>query len=339
MFLLLGLVAVGCTESNKTLHLYTWAEFIDDALIRQFEEEFQCRVVVDTFGSNAAMYTKLDLGASGYDLVTPTSYYAEMLQANQKLLPLDHEQLPNLNHLDERYQRQLSPDPRVEYSVPYLVGTVGLAWNSERLPDFKAEWTMLAQETLRGKTTLLSGERATLGAALLAAGKSLNSRNEQEIHEAGDRVLKWRENIATFDNELFKSGLVSGEFFLCMAFSGDTLAVSEEAPQVKFALPEEGYPVIADVFVIPAEASQPELAHAFIDFMLRAESAARSMETTRFWSPNQAGYAKSQLSEADKRQIILNDNQIAKGEVIRYLGEPQEVVYRKEWERVRAGRR
>lgn len=337
--LLLGFAGAGCTENKPTLNLFTWAEFIDDALIRQFEKEYQCRVVVDTFGSNAAMYTKLDMGASGYDLVTPTSYYAEMLQANQKLLSLDHGQLPNLNNLDERYQRTLSPDAEARYSVPYLVGTVGLAWNQARISDFKAEWTMLARETLRGKTTILSGERAVLGAALLANGKSLNTRSEQEIRDAADRVLEWRENIATFDNELFKSGLVNGEFFLCMAFSGDTLAVSHEAPQVRFALPEEGYPVIADVFVIPADASQSELAHAFINFMLRAESAARSMEATRFWSPNQASYAQVQLSAEEKTLILLTDDQIAKGEVIRYLGEPQEAVYRKEWERVRAGRR
>lgn len=333
------LFSVGCTEPKPVLNLFTWAEFIDDALIRQFEQEYQCRVVIDTFGSNAAMYTKLDMGASGYDLVTPTSYFAEMLQAQNKLRALEKSLLPNLKNLDARYQGQLSPDPEVKYSVPYLVGTVGLAWNAARLKEFKPEWTMLGNEILRGKTTLLSGERAVLGAALLANGKSLNSRDPKEIEAAADVVMGWRRNIATFDNELFKSGLVSGEFFLCMAFSGDTLAVSREVSEVRFTLPDEGYPVIADVFVIPHDAPNPELAHAFINFMLKGESAARSMESTQFWSPNTAAYDHTKLSENEKLSIILTNEQIAKGEVIRYLGEADEAVYRKQWERVRSGRR
>ncbi len=54
----------------------------------------RCRVVIDTFDSNEAMYAKLKAGASGYDLLTPSSYMVSLMHAQGMLRPLDHALAP-----------------------------------------------------------------------------------------------------------------------------------------------------------------------------------------------------------------------------------------------------
>ncbi len=61
----------------------------------RFEEENGCQVVIDTFDSNEAMYAKLKAGATGYDLIIPSSYMVSLMQSQGMLQPLDQTSIPN----------------------------------------------------------------------------------------------------------------------------------------------------------------------------------------------------------------------------------------------------
>ena len=99
---------VGCGRPKPVLNIYTWADYFKPDLIRRFERENGCRVVIDTFDSNEAMYAKLKAGAAGYDLLTPSSYMVSLMNAQGMLQPLDHALLPNLVHVDPEYLRSRS---------------------------------------------------------------------------------------------------------------------------------------------------------------------------------------------------------------------------------------
>jgi len=34
-------------QQKPTLHLFTWSDYLDPQLVRRFEQDFQCRVVID----------------------------------------------------------------------------------------------------------------------------------------------------------------------------------------------------------------------------------------------------------------------------------------------------
>lgn len=72
----------GCSDKRPTLHIYTWADYIDPDVVQAFEDRHCCKVSIDTFDSNEAMFAKLKSGAAGYDLITPTSYFIDMLVEN-----------------------------------------------------------------------------------------------------------------------------------------------------------------------------------------------------------------------------------------------------------------
>ena len=65
--LALGVLA-GCGPAKPELHVYTWSDYIDAEVIAQFEEKQGCRVIVDTFDSNEAMFAKLQAEIDGMSI-------------------------------------------------------------------------------------------------------------------------------------------------------------------------------------------------------------------------------------------------------------------------------
>ena len=83
-FLILALAA---TAAAETLHLYTWADYISPDVVKKFEKQHGCEVVIDTFDSNESMYAKLKAGATGYDLVFPTAYMIQFTDPGREVNP------------------------------------------------------------------------------------------------------------------------------------------------------------------------------------------------------------------------------------------------------------
>ena len=181
------------------------------------------------------MYAKLKAGASGYDLLTPSSYMVSLMHAQGMLRPIDHALVPNLVHVDPEYLK-IAVDGTMDHSVPYMISNTGIAYLRSRVADFVPSWAMFGRADLRGRMTLLNDMRETIGAGLKFLGYSLNTTNERELEAARDVILGWRANIAKFENEQYKTGLASGEFLLVQGYSGDILQVRKENPDIAFAI-------------------------------------------------------------------------------------------------------
>ena len=332
---LMALVA-GCGRGTPTLHLYNWADYIKPELIRQFEEEFGCRVVLDTFDSNESMFARLRAGARGYDIIFPSSYMVQIMTQHDMLLPLDHTLLPNAQYLDPQYVA-ISADPELTYSIPYMLSNAGLAYRADRVENVEHTWGMLGREDLRGRMTMLDDMRETIGAALKYLGYSLNTRDVQELEEARDQVIAWKRNLATFDNEQYKNGIASGEFLLVHGYNGDIMQVMEENENVVYFVPEEGVSIALDEMVIPQGARQIELAHAFINFLHRPSVAAANTEYVFFLCPNVAAYDLIDPELLEDPSINLAPHILERSEVIEDLGEDN-ALYTRIWDEIKAAR-
>ena len=344
-----ALLAAGCGSQKETLHVFTWSEYIDPDLVERFEEENDCRVKIDIFDSNESMRAKIQQGAAGYDLLTPSSYMVKELALGGFLEKLDHSKIPNLANISASFQR-CALDPSMEYGIPYMVTYTGFAYRDDKVsPPPEATWAVFEKRTdLAGHTTLLGDARETIGAALLYNGHSINSTDPAELAEARDTVIRWKKNIAKFENEQFKSGIASGEFLLVHGYSGDIGQAqldddgnpTEDNNHITFVLPKEGFSLSCDEFVIPAAARNKELAYKFIDFIHDGEVAAQNMMYTAYWCPNSAAMAELEKTE-DGREFLQNptvflpEDELARGEVIGYLGDNLE-LYNKTWDEIRS---
>jgi spermidine/putrescine transport system substrate-binding protein len=331
---LMAIMACGGKSGEATLHLYTWADYVKPEVVARFEAEHACRVVIDTFDSNEAMYAKLKAGATGYDLIFPSSYMVTVMQAQGLLQPIDHARVPNLVHLDPAYRKVIA-DPECRYSVPYMISNAGLAYRKSRVPDFEPTWAVLDRADLAGRMTLLDDMRETIGAALKFLGHSLNTTNEVELAAARDVVIRWKKHLAKFENEQYKNGIASAEFLLVHGYNGDIRQVMEENEDIGYAPPREGVSLACDEMVIPTSARQVELAHRFINFLHEPKVAAENTEFIFYLCPNRASYEF--LSEEIKNDpsVFLPEALQARSEVIRDLG-PANALYTRVWDEIKA---
>jgi spermidine/putrescine transport system substrate-binding protein len=330
------LVAAGCGKAKPVLSLYTWSDYIKPGLVRRFERERGCRVVMDTFESNEAMYAKLKAGASGYDLLTPSSYMVSLMHAQGMLRQLDRALLPNLVHVDPDYLA-IAVDGAMDHSVPYMLVVSGVAYLEGRVKDVVPSWRMFGREDLRGRMTMFNDMRETIGAALKALGYSINTTSPAELAEAEALLLEWKKNIAKFENEQYKIGLASGEFLLVHAWNGDIFQVRKENADVRFFVPEEGTIISCDDLVIPADAREPNLAHAFIDFLHDPAVAAENTAAVWYLCPNKGSYPLLPAEIRDDPGIFLAPELRARSEVIADIGAAN-ALYVKVWDRLKSAR-
>lgn len=325
-----------CGRRRPTLHVYTWADYIKPELVTAFEREYGCRVVIDTFDSNEAMYNKIKAGATGYDILVPSSYMVKLLHEQGLLQPIRRELVPNLRHVDPDYLAK-AMDPEMHHSVPYMITNTGIAWLEGRVENPEPTWAMFGRADLRGRMTMLNDMRETIGAALKFLGYSLNTRNPEELAQARDVVIGWKRNLAKFENEQYKTGLASGEFLVVHGYSGDILQVAEENEQIVFAIPREGTSISCDDLVIPAAARQVELAHRFIDFLLRPEVAAENTEFIGYLAPNRSAYPLLSEKIRNNPAIFVPPDIAARCEVIGDVGDALP-IYTRMWDEIKSAR-
>ena len=325
-----------CRTRRSELRVYTWADYFKPAVVARFERQEDCRVVVDTFDSNEAMYAKLKAGASGYDVITPSSYMVQVMERQGMLLALDHGELANLVNVDRTILAAMI-DREMHHSVPYMLTITGLAYLGGRVADFRPTWAMLDRRDLAGRMTMLNDMRETIGAALKFLGYSLNSTDEVEIGRARDVVIRWERNLAKLENEQYKSGLASGEFLLVHGYSGDILQVQRENRDIVFAVPQEGASFACDDLVIQKSAANVALAYRFINFLHDPGVAAENTEFLSYLCPNSASYAL--LSEATRANPALfpSPEVRARCEIIVDLG-PANVLYTRAWDAIKTAR-
>jgi spermidine/putrescine transport system substrate-binding protein len=326
--------AAALAAPREVLHVYTWADYVKPELVQAFEKTHTCRVVIDTFDSNESMYAKLKAGAAGYDLLVPSSYMVKLLHDQGMLQDLDPAQLPNLKHIDPEYLK-MATDPKLAHSVPYMLTNTGIGYLKSKAKDFKASWSVFDRADFRGRMTMLNDMREALGAALKSLGHSINSRDERELAAARDVLIRWKKNLAKFENEQYKTGLASGEFLVVQGYNGDVTQVMEENEDIGFAVPVEGTSISCDDLVIPKTAKQVRLAHAFINFLHDPERAAENSDFIGYLCPNLAAYPKMSAELRDNPTVFLPPEIRAKSEVIEDIGDALP-LYTRMWDEVKA---
>jgi spermidine/putrescine transport system substrate-binding protein len=333
-----GILSVQCGGGKKAvpvLHVYTWSDYIKPELVDRFEIEHNCQVVLDTFDSNEAMYAKLKAGATGYDIITPSSYMVSLMHGQGMLLPLDHGLLPNLRHVDPDYLG-IAIDKKMDYSAPYMLTNTGIAYLKSKVKNFEPTWGMFGRADLKGRMVMLNDMRETIGAALKFLGYSLNSTDAGELAKARDMILAWKKNLAKFENEQYKNGIASGEFLLVHGYSGDILQVQAENEDIAFAMPREGGAISCDDLVIAKSAQEVKLAHAFINFLHDPAVAAENTEFTQFLCPNNDSYGLLGKSIRNNPGVFLAPEIKAKCEVLADVGE-KNTLYVKVWDEIKNG--
>ena len=120
---------MGAHAQTKELKLFNWSNYIPPDLLKRFEAETGIKVILDTYDSNETMLSKLQAGATGYDLVVPTGTTLKNMIRDGMLLKVDAASLPNFKGVGAPFDKP-DYDPERAYSVPYMWGTTCLLYTS-----------------------------------------------------------------------------------------------------------------------------------------------------------------------------------------------------------------
>ena len=115
----------GCGEKQKTLTVFNWFDYIDEDVIKMFEDETGIKVTYTNFTTNEEMFAKLEKSSGAYDVIFPSDYIIERMIASDMLAELDLSKMPNTANLID-WCRTPDYDPEGKYSVAYMWGTVGI---------------------------------------------------------------------------------------------------------------------------------------------------------------------------------------------------------------------
>lgn len=288
----IGLTALKQTADvkNKTLRLYVWTDYIDKSVIKDFETQFGVTVIEENFPSNEVMISKLKAGGGGFDVIVPSDYMIQSMTQDNLLMKLPKEKIPNLTHLARRF-KEVSFDPSQEFTVPYMWGTTGFAYNSSKINNPPKSWKEFfdpAFAQAAGKRiSLLDDPREVIGAALKSNGRSLNSTANDDLAQAKQKIIGLKQFISRFDTMSYKDLLASGDLWMAQAYSGDVVRMQTSNPELRYIIPEDGATLWVDNLAIPTGAQNPQLAAEFINFVMQPEVNKRIALAIRYATTNE----------------------------------------------------
>ena len=274
---------------GQTLHVYNWGEYTGENILANFEEQTGATVIMELFDSNEQMYIKVANGEA-YDILVPSDYMIQRLIQEDLLQKLDQDKLTCMDLLAKDV-KGLPYDPKNEYSVPYFWGTVGIVYDKTKVDenDLKEQgFNIFLNEKYTGDIYLYDSERDSFMMALKALGYSMNTENEQEIQEAYDWLVQC---VQTMEPEIVTDEIIDnmaqGRKAMGLIYSGDAAYVMSENENMGFYMPESGTNIWSDAMVIPKNAKNPDLAHAFINYVSDYEGAYDNSSYVGYTSANE----------------------------------------------------
>jgi putrescine transport system substrate-binding protein len=237
--------------------------------------------------------TKLLAGRSGYDVVVVTGHFLERLVPVGAFRRLDFEQLPGRGNLDAELMAKFAQyDPGNAHAVGYSWGTVGIGYDARQLrelaPDAPADSWALAYDPVVVQrlggcgVSIVDSPSDVIGTVLASSGHDANRPAPEQLREAERTLLAIRPHLRKIDTGNQINDLAGGSVCLMVTWSTQVRVARIRASEAgveadfRYVVPREGSVAWFDSLAIPADAPHPEAAHAFIEFMLRPDIAARN---------------------------------------------------------------
>ena len=295
---------------ERVLNVYNWYDYIDSAVVREFETRYGITVHYNVFDSVETLATRLLAGHSGYDVVFPSGAYLDSLIPAGVFRTLDRSLLPNLVNLDPGIMGRLAAqDPGNAHAVVYTWGITGFAYDAQkilaRMPEAPVDsWSMLFDPKIAAHFAdcgigLYEAPNIVVPSVLAWLGEPPNSEAPRILERARTTLLAARGSIRKISAGSLVDDLASGELCLIIASNGDAMQAQERVRiagsgrNVRYSVPREGAVMWFDVAAIPADAPHPANAHRFINFLLDAAVAARNSNSIHFPNGNLAAQSAS----------------------------------------------
>jgi putrescine transport system substrate-binding protein len=200
-------------------------------------------------------------------------------------------------------QRLATHDPGNRFAVNYMWGTTGIGINVRKVRERLGanaplnSWDLLMKPEFSNKLKdcgihVLDAPEDIFPGTLNYLGLNPDSKAEADLRRAADSLVRIRGNVRKFHSSEYINALANGDICMAVGYSGDILQARKRAAEanngveIAYIIPKEGALMWFDSMAIPADARNVTEAHAFIDFMLRPDVAARNTNFVSYATGN-----------------------------------------------------
>ena len=344
------------SAQERLVNVYNWSDYIDPQVLADFTKETGIKVQYDTFDSNDTLETKLLAGKSGYDVVVPSAYFLERQIKAGVFQKLDKSKLKNLANVWPDIAKRLAVyDPGNQYAVNHIsVSTVSCYDVKAILERLGAtakidSWDVVFKPENLAKFKdcgihMLDSSDDIMPAALHYLGLNPNSTDDKELQRAAGLVSKVRPSVRKFHSSEYLNALAGGEICFVVGWSGDIKQAQKRAAEAKngveigYAIPKEGAQMFFDNLAIPKDAGHVAEAHAFIDFLLKPEVAAKNSNLVAYANGNLASQKFVDKSVLDDPSVYPDADTMKRLYTVRARDQKSQRVLNRLWIKVKTGR-
>jgi spermidine/putrescine transport system substrate-binding protein len=268
-----------------------WPLYIDKAVIRDFERGFDAELSYrEDINDNNEFFGKvrqpLQRGDGiGRDLVALTDWMAGRWIRLGYTEPIDKRNVPNERNLQDSLLN-VSFDRGRRHSLPWQSGMTGIGFNRKEAGDVKS-LKQLFDPKFKGKVTLLTESRDTLGLIMLMQGKNPTEASIDDVLAATEELDKQNRagQIRKFTGNEYTTDLANGNVVMAAAWSGDMVQLKADNPDLDFVVPEEGAMLWSDNMMIPQKARSPYGAEVVMNYVYDPEVAAKIAAYVNYVTP------------------------------------------------------
>jgi len=342
---ILALAAVlgACGKKEETLSLLVWEGYADPTFVHAFEENHHCKVVASYMGSSDELVAKLRGGsASNYDVISPSSDVASSITRTGLAAPLDLSKLPSYPQLSARLRElPLVRSNGQVYGVPFMWGPDPLLYDTTAFPQPPDSWAVFWDPKYKGKISVWDDlSTVYMAAQILGYDKPdpghLYNLSDEQLEAVKKKLLELKPNI----RKMWATGgeltnlFQNHEVVLAMGWPLMTNQLRKLNFPVGETIPKENTTGWIDHLVITAASTHKELAHAFLEYMIEAQTQKLVTDVTHY-TPANPGAAQF-LTAEEKKGLHLDDPDAYMQRIYFWQDVPRRAKYNEIWNEVKA---
>jgi spermidine/putrescine transport system substrate-binding protein len=283
-------------ETGATLQVYNWVAYVNQAVVNSFAKKYKCKVQVTTFNTMDEALSKLRSGLQFDVLMGATVDVLGQLIESKLVQPVNHSYIPNITQAWPDFTNPFY-DRGWQYTVPYTIYTTGISWRKDLVNEnpytMANPWAMPWQSKYKGRVAILDDYREGISLGLMKNGiYDLNTTDYRQINLARHALeeLSSLVNVRIDNNDYTE--VPDADTWIHHAWSGDMAAAASYMPKgvnvdvVGYWFPADGRgPVANDTNVVLRSATNPVLAHEYLNYFLDLPNVIENISFNGYMQP------------------------------------------------------
>jgi spermidine/putrescine transport system substrate-binding protein len=274
-------------QISDTLNFSNWPYYIDfqgkrHPTLEQFQKKYGTKVkYTEEITDNLPFFGKVRLQyeqgrSGGRDLHVVTDWLCDRMKRLGYVQKLDKSEMPNVVKNIEDAVAHPPFDPNREWSVPWQSGQVILVYRKDKTGKDLKSVNELFDPKYKGKVTMLSELRDTVGSVLLADGVKPEDASLDDVMNAIDKIDKAAKDgqIRRFTGNEYVRDVLKGDSHAVLGWSGDFSGFKSNK-NIKYQHPEDGFMIFTDSMQVPVGAPHAFTAQKLMDFYYQPEPMSK----------------------------------------------------------------